>query len=91
SSEILRNLADEFRKDYKSGIGIFINSTGDNVQVVATVTSDLVQQKFSAGEIVRKIAKALGGSGGGRPDLAQGGGKDLEKLAEIEANLADYI
>ena len=91
SSEILRNLADEFRKDYKSGIGIFINSTEDNVQVVATVTSDLVQQKFSAGEIVRKIAKALGGSGGGRPDLAQGGGKDLEKLAEIEANLADYI
>ena len=91
SSEILRNLADEFRKDFKSGIGIFISTTEDNVQVVATVTSDFVQQKVSAGEIVRKIAKALGGSGGGRPDLAQGGGKGLEKLAEIEASLADYI
>lgn len=91
SSEILRNLADEFRKDFISGIGIFINTTEDNVQIVATVTPDLVQHKFSAGEIVRKIANALGGSGGGRPDLAQGGGKYPEKLAEIEANLADYI
>jgi alanyl-tRNA synthetase len=91
SSDILRNLADEFRKDFISGVGIFINIIDENIQVVVAVTSDLVKKNVSAGEIVKHISKAIGGSGGGRPDLAQGGGKDVEKLPEIEANLADYF
>jgi alanyl-tRNA synthetase len=91
SPDILRNLADQFRKDFPSGIAIFVNITNGNVQIVSAVTEDLVKEKVSAGEIVKKISKALGGSGGGRPELAQGGGKDSGMLPEIEINLSEYL
>jgi alanyl-tRNA synthetase len=91
SPDILRNLADQFRKDFPSGIAIFVNITNGNVQIVSAVTEDLVKEKVSAGDIVKKISKALGGSGGGRPELAQGGGKDSGMLSEIEINLTEYL
>jgi alanyl-tRNA synthetase len=89
--DILRNLADQFRNDFLSGIAVFVNITNGNIQLVSAVTEDLVKEKLSAGDIARKISKALGGSGGGRPELAQGGGKNTEILPEIEKNLGDYL
>lgn len=89
--DILRSLADQFRYDFSSGIAIFFNITNGNIQIVSSVTEDLVKEKVSAGDIAKKISIALGGSGGGRPELAQGGGKDPGKLSEIEINLGDYI
>lgn len=91
SQDILRSLSDQFRNDFSSGIAVFVNVTNGNVQIVSAVTQDLVKEKVSAGEIVKNISKALGGSGGGRPELAQGGGKNSEKLIEIEAHLGDYL
>jgi alanyl-tRNA synthetase len=46
------------------------------------VTPDLVSRGLNAGDIVKKVAQATGGSGGGRPEMAQGGGKDKDKLDE---------
>lgn len=92
TSEIMRSLADKFRNDFETGIAIFINVVGkDNIQIISTVTKDLVERGITASEIVRKLAKELGGSGGGRPDLAQGGGKQVGKLIEIEQRLAEFI
>jgi alanyl-tRNA synthetase len=91
TQDILRNLADQFRNDFPSGIAVFVNIANGNVQIVSAVTEDLVKEKVSAGEIVKNISTALGGSGGGRPELAQGGGKNSEKLFEIERNLGDYF
>ena len=89
--DILRNLADQFRVDFKSGIGIFINIQNENVLIICTVSDELVKQDVHAGKIVKKISAKIGGSGGGRSQLAQGGGKDIKKLDEIKKNLQNYI
>jgi alanyl-tRNA synthetase len=88
----LRSLADEGKKQVGSGIVAIVGISGDGkAGVVVGVTSDLTE-RFSAVDLVRKGAEALGGKGGGgRPDMAQAGGPDGSKadaaLAAIEAAL----
>jgi alanyl-tRNA synthetase len=50
--------------------------------IICAVTDDLIKRGLNAGEIVRNAATVMGGSGGGRPNLAQAGGKDPAKLSE---------
>jgi alanyl-tRNA synthetase len=88
----LRSLADEGKKKVGSGIVAIVGVTGDGkAGIVVGVTNDLVA-RYSAVDLVRKGAEALGGKGGGgRPDMAQAGGPDGSKadaaLAAIEAAL----
>jgi alanyl-tRNA synthetase len=88
----LRSLADEGKKQVGSGVVAIVGVTGDGkAGIVVGVTSDLVA-RYSAVDLVRKGAEALGGKGGGgRPDMAQAGGPDGSKadaaLAAIEAAL----
>jgi alanyl-tRNA synthetase len=88
----LRSLADEGKKKVGSGVVAIVGVTGDGkAGIVVGVTNDLVA-RFSAVDLVRKGAEALGGKGGGgRPDMAQAGGPDGSKadaaLAAIEAAL----
>jgi alanyl-tRNA synthetase len=88
----LRSLADEGKKKVVSGVVAIVGVTGDGkAGIVVGVTEDLVG-RFSAVDLVRKGAEALGGKGGGgRPDMAQAGGPDASKadaaLAAIEAAL----
>jgi alanyl-tRNA synthetase len=88
----LRSLADEGKKKVGSGIIAIVGVTGDGkAGIVVGVTNDLVS-RYSAVDLVRKGAEALGGKGGGgRPDMAQAGGPDGSKadaaLAAIAAAL----
>jgi alanyl-tRNA synthetase len=88
----LRSLADEGKKQVGSGVVAIVGVTGDGkAGIVVGVTNDLVA-RYSAVDLVRKGAEALGGKGGGgRPDMAQAGGPDGSKadaaLAAIEAAL----
>jgi alanyl-tRNA synthetase len=88
----LRSLADEGKKKVGSGVVVIVGVTGDGkAGIVVGVTNDLVA-RFSAVDLVRKGAEALGGKGGGgRPDMAQAGGPDGSKadaaLKAIEAAL----
>jgi alanyl-tRNA synthetase len=88
----LRSLADEGKKKVGSGVVAIVGVTGDGkAGIVVGVTDDLVS-RFSAVDLVRKGAEALGGKGGGgRPDMAQAGGPDGSKadaaLKAIEAAL----
>jgi alanyl-tRNA synthetase len=88
----LRSLADEGKKKVGSGVVAIVGVTGDGkAGIVVGVTNDLVA-RYSAVDLVRKGAEALGGKGGGgRPDMAQAGGPDGSKadaaLAAIEAAL----
>jgi alanyl-tRNA synthetase len=88
----LRSLADEGKKKVGSGVVAIVGVTGDGkAGIVVGVTNDLVE-RYSAVDLVRKGAEALGGKGGGgRPDMAQAGGPDGSKadaaLAAIEAAL----
>ena len=50
--------------------------------LVAALTNDLVKKGLKAGDVVKQVAAIVGGSGGGKPDMAQAGGKDASKLPE---------
>jgi alanyl-tRNA synthetase len=75
----LRAVADRLRDRLGSGIVCVGSVAGDKVNLVAAVTKDLTR-RFHAGKLVQEVARAVGGSGGGRPDLAQAGGKEPAKL-----------
>ena len=74
-------------------VQLFLQIVDDsgNIQLISTVTDDLVKEGINAGAIVKKIAAEIGGSGGGRPQLAQGGGTNLPRLKEIFENIGDYV
>ncbi len=78
--ENLLNLADALRENLKSSVGIFATISEDKLSFVASVTDDVIKRGIKAGEIVKEVAKLTGGSGGGKPHLAQAGGKDTTKL-----------
>jgi alanyl-tRNA synthetase len=59
--------------------------------LIAAVTDDLVKRGLNAVELVRLVAEPLGGSGGGRPTLAQAGGKDASHLAEALARAPSWV
>jgi alanyl-tRNA synthetase len=77
--ETLRQLVDSLRQ--KIGSGVVVLSTADDgkVALIAGVTKDLTA-KVHAGKLIQALAKIVGGSGGGRPDLAEAGGKDTSAL-----------
>ncbi|HEC98782.1 MAG TPA: alanine--tRNA ligase [Proteobacteria bacterium] len=81
SPKTLRELADRFRDKIGSGIVVLGGIHDNKVLLVAVVTKDLTK-KFHAGDIVKKVAQLVGGSGGGRPDMAQAGGTKVDKLPE---------
>ncbi|MFB5190004.1 alanine--tRNA ligase [Alicyclobacillus fastidiosus] len=81
----LRQLADELRADKASYIVVLGSVHNERVQFVAAVSKDLQGRGFHAGQIVKAVAAVAGGGGGGRPDMAQAGAKDPDKLqAAIE-------
>jgi alanyl-tRNA synthetase len=71
----MRSLADSLRNKWKSAVVVLASGDEGNVSIVAAVTKDLTA-KVQAGKLVGAVAQALGGKGGGRPDMAEGGGKD---------------
>lgn len=82
SMEGLRELSDYLRDQMGSGVIVLGAAIHDRPALVAVVTPDLVQRGLDATAIVRQVAKIVGGSGGGRPTLAQAGGHDLSRLDE---------
>src|SRR5204863_752035 len=75
----LRAVADRLRDRLGSGIVVVGSVVEDKVNLVAAVTKDLTK-RFQAGKLVQEVARAVGGGGGGRPDIAQAGGKDPARL-----------
>jgi alanyl-tRNA synthetase len=59
--------------------------------LIAAVTEDLVSRGLKAGDLVKVAAQVIGGSGGGRPTLAQAGGKDATKLNEAIDQVAPFV
>ena len=80
--EILREMADFIRDKLKSVILVLGTISEERPVFLAAVTPDLVSRGYDAGKIVREVAKVAGGGGGGKPNLAQAGGKHKEKLDE---------
>ncbi len=77
----LRDLADQLRTKVKSGVVVIGSATDGKVTLLTAVTKDLLD-RIQANALIGKLAPIVGGKGGGKPDLAQAGGKDADKLNE---------
>lgn len=91
SAESLREMGDWLKSKLGSGIVTLGALVNDKPAFVAFVTPDLTAKGYHAGNIIREVAKVAGGGGGGRPEMAQAGGKDKEKLAEALALVAKLV
>lgn len=86
----LREVAEQVKSNIKSGVIILGSPVDKKVLLIAVVTEDLIGT-YHAGNIVKHIAAVVGGSGGGRPDMAQAGGCQSEKLDQALKRVADLI
>jgi len=89
--DILRQIADQFRNQFSSGVALLATIENKRPLLVATVSEDLVKRGLHAGELINYAAKPLGGGGGGRPTMAQAGGKDASKLGDVLASAPRWI
>jgi len=78
----LRSMADVLRQRLKSGVVVLATVADDKVSLIAALTPDLTS-RLHAGKIAQAVAKRLGGSGGGRPDIAEAGGKNVNLLDTV--------
>jgi len=83
--EILRELADHFRANQPNSVVVLASVSDEKPLIVAAISPDLVKRNFHAGELVKAIAQIIGGGGGGKPSLAQAGGKDPDRVDEALA------
>ncbi len=80
--EILRDLADRFRANHPNCVVVLATVSDEKPLIVAAISPDLVERDFHAGDLVKNIANIIGGGGGGKPSLAQAGGKDPARVEE---------
>ena len=88
----LRQMADRFRQKHpENGIAVLATVIDGSPLLIAVVTEDLVKRGVKAGDLVQFVAQQVGGSGGGRPTLAQAGGKDPSKLKEALDSVRGWV
>ncbi|PAQ16498.1 alanine--tRNA ligase [Bacillaceae bacterium SAOS 7] len=87
----LRTMADELKQKLDSGIIVLAAPSEDKVNIIAGVTKDLVDKGYHAGKLVKEVASRCGGSGGGRPDMAQAGAKDPSKTEEALQFVEEWV
>jgi len=88
--EGLRQMVDTLRQKLGSGVVVLASADNGKVALITGVTKDL-QGKLHAGKIVQELAKLVGGSGGGRPDLAEAGGKDTSAVESTIAQVYPLV
>ena len=90
--DTLRSLIDLYRQRNPTGVAVLasLDEKGKPI-IISGVTEDLIERGLHAGELVKFVAQPIGGDGGGRPTLAQAGGKDASKLEEALAGVAGWV
>lgn len=86
----LRATLDQMKDKLKSAVILLVSTEGEKATLIAGVTADLTA-RFKAGDIIRDLAPLVGGKGGGRADMAQGGGADLAGVPKALAELENWI
>ena len=92
----MRSLADSLRNKIRSGVVVLGTASNGNVALISMVTKDIAGKKVHAGKLVGAVAEQVGGRGGGRPDMAEAGGKDsgnltaaLDEVFELVKKMAE--
>ncbi|TKJ03754.1 alanine--tRNA ligase, partial [Bacillus cereus] len=78
----LRTMMDDLKNKLESAVVVLASVNDDKVNILAGVTKDLISQGYHAGKLVKEVASRCGGGGGGRPDMAQAGGKNPAQVEE---------
>jgi alanyl-tRNA synthetase len=91
SVETMRQMTDWLRDKLGSSVVMVGSIIDDKPMLVAAVTQDLIARGMHAGNLVRDASKLIGGGGGGKPNLAQAGGKDSSKLGDALKSVADWV
>ncbi|MDY6915640.1 MAG: alanine--tRNA ligase [Candidatus Cloacimonadota bacterium] len=86
----MRQLGDQLKNKLGSGVGILASEINDKVALIAVVTKDITN-RIQAGKIISQIAKIVDGKGGGRPDMAMAGGKNVDKINELIQNVPKIV
>jgi alanyl-tRNA synthetase len=89
--DTMRQMTDWLRDQLGSSVVVLGSVINDKPMLIAAVTNDLIPRGMHAGNLVRDAAKIVGGGGGGRPNMAQAGGKDSAKLPEALASVAGWV
>lgn len=87
----LRNIADDIKQKLGSCLIVLGSVQDGKVNLIAAVSKDLIEKGYHAGKLIKEVAAKCGGGGGGRPDMAQAGGKDPEKLDEALQFVGDWV
>ncbi|HCH7936432.1 TPA: alanine--tRNA ligase [Providencia rettgeri] len=88
--KLLRTMVDDLKNQLKSAIIVLSTTSGDKVSMIVGVTNDLTA-KVKAGDLISFIAGQVGGKGGGRPDMAQAGGTDVNALPAAMASVEEWV
>ena len=91
ATDLLREAGDWLKNDVKSGIVVLGAVLEGRPAMIVMATRDVAAQGFDAGRVVRDAAKAMGGGGGGRPDMGQAGGRDPDKLPDAIQAVEDSV
>ena len=84
-------MADDIKAKNENAVIAFAAQTDGKITFVVMAAKNAVAQGAHSGKIIKEISAIAGGSGGGKPDMAQGGGKDASKIDEALAAVADVI
>ncbi|QIW16987.1 alanine--tRNA ligase [Bacillus thuringiensis] len=87
----LRTMMDDLKNKLESVVVVLASVNDDKVNILAGVTKDLISQGYHAGKLVKEVASRCGGGGGGRPDMAQAGGKNPAQVEEALAFVQEYV
>ncbi len=89
--DMMREMSDWLRDKLRSAVVVLAAVINDKPLFVAAATDDLVKRGVHAGNMVREVAKVVGGGGGGRPNMAQAGGKDAARIADALAVVDEVV
>ena len=78
----LRDLGDKVRNKLSTGVVVLFSNVGGKVNLIAMSTKDVLDKGIHCGKIIKEVASIVGGGGGGRPDMAQAGGKKPENISQ---------
>ncbi|MBX5322930.1 alanine--tRNA ligase [Staphylococcus caprae] len=90
NAKAIRSTMDDFKSKLQDAIIVLASNVDGKVSIIATVPKSLTDQ-VKAGDLIKHMAPVVGGKGGGRPDMAQGGGTQPEKIKEALRFIKDYI
>ena len=87
----MREMTDWFRNKVERGVMVLASDVKGKPQIIVAVSDALVKDGVKAGNLIKPIAQVVGGGGGGRPQMAQAGGRDSSKISDALQKARDLI